>query len=129
MIPELTTSHRVVVFYLPLSKGPFAGADDSGKEYSFDFIAASLHSVLTELDLPSVHLVGESFGGAVAQHFTLQHPDRVASLAIISSLCRTEVTPIVQVTKSKTDPCFVCTPRQPPSHPLIVLFLIITARH
>jgi len=99
VIPELTTSHRVVVFYLPLAPGPFDGASTGGgvgEDYSFDLIVTSLQSVLTELNLPTVHLVGESFGGAVAQHFTLQHPDNVASLSIVSSLCHTEVTPIVQ---------------------------------
>jgi pimeloyl-ACP methyl ester carboxylesterase len=44
----------------------------------------------------TVHVIGESFGGVIAQHFALTRPDAIASLTLISSLCHTELTPIVK---------------------------------
>ena len=41
---------------------------------------------MDELRLSKVHLLGESFGGAVAQHFMLTAPEKVETLTIISSL-------------------------------------------
>lgn len=40
--------------------------------------------MLDHLDVASAHLVGASKGGAVAIDFTLSHPDRVTSLALLA---------------------------------------------
>ncbi|GAA5057720.1 alpha/beta hydrolase [Nocardia callitridis] len=50
---------------------------------SFEDRAAWVEQALAELGLTSVHLVGHSFGGAVAAHHTLGHPGRVASLTLL----------------------------------------------
>ncbi len=39
--------------------------------------------LVTALDLPAVHVVGHSFGGATAAIFAVDHPDRVASLTLL----------------------------------------------
>jgi pimeloyl-ACP methyl ester carboxylesterase len=41
--------------------------------------------VIAALGLPRTHLVGMSIGGAIAQAAALDHPDRVASLTLIST--------------------------------------------
>ena len=41
-------------------------------------------------------MVGESFGGVVAQHFALRHPDWLRSATFISSLCHTELNWVVR---------------------------------
>lgn len=47
--------------------------------YTMSDLADDLVHLLDALDLPSAHLLGTSFGGAVAQHVALRHPERVAS--------------------------------------------------
>lgn len=50
---------------------------------SFDDQAAWVEQVLTGLDLERVHMVGHSFGGAIAAVHALEHPGRVASLTLL----------------------------------------------
>ncbi|GAB3743317.1 alpha/beta hydrolase [Amycolatopsis oliviviridis] len=45
--------------------------------------AAWLTTVLTHLDLPSVHLIGYSFGGWLAANFAARAPERLKSLTVI----------------------------------------------
>ena len=44
-----------------------------------------LLAVLDHLKIQRAHLVGHSFGGAAALDFALLHPDRVASLVLVSA--------------------------------------------
>ncbi|MGW5704782.1 alpha/beta fold hydrolase [Amycolatopsis japonica] len=45
--------------------------------------AAWLSTVLAELDLPSVHLIGYSFGGWLAANLAVRAPERLRSLTVI----------------------------------------------
>ena len=63
----------------PVPPGPWTMRD----------IADDVAELLKELDLPPVHVVGQSFGGLVAQELVLGHPARVASLIISGSSCTT----------------------------------------
>ncbi|RSN61134.1 alpha/beta hydrolase [Amycolatopsis sp. WAC 04182] len=45
--------------------------------------AAWLSTVLAELDLPSVHLIGYSFGGWLAANLAVRAPERLKSLTVI----------------------------------------------
>lgn len=87
VVPELARSHRVILYELPL-KGEAVAADC---EYDFAFLARDVVSVLDELKIERAHVVGESFGGVVAQSVALDAPDRVASLTLISSAPHFEV--------------------------------------
>jgi hypothetical protein len=40
--------------------------------------------------------LGESFGGVIAQIFTSQHPDRVSSMVLLSSLAKTALPPNIE---------------------------------
>lgn len=88
--PNLTPYYQVVVFNLPLH------ARNASEEYSFAHINSELVSMLDKLNLSEVSLVGESFGGIVAQHFALEHPQRLTSMILLSSLTKTELPPEIQ---------------------------------
>lgn len=48
-------------------------------------LAADIAGLLDALEVPRVHVVGASMGGMIAQQFTIDHPERVASLCSIMS--------------------------------------------
>ena len=53
--------------------------------YTTLHMAEDLHGILEHLNLRTVHLVGHSFGGAIALHYTVLHPERIASLTLADS--------------------------------------------
>jgi pimeloyl-ACP methyl ester carboxylesterase len=59
--------------------------DHSSVPYALSDLAADTVGLLDALGLDSVHLVGASMGGMIAQLVALQHPDRVRSLTSIMS--------------------------------------------
>jgi pimeloyl-ACP methyl ester carboxylesterase len=84
IVPELTPQYHVVVYNLPLCA---RGCDESA--YTFEYLASDLHSVISELKLDQITLVGESFGGIIAQHYAHQHSDKLKRMVLMSSLART----------------------------------------
>ena len=59
-------------------------------EISIDTYADDLHSLLGELDIDRINLIGFSLGSAVALGFTLRHPEIVSSLVLMSGFCKAE---------------------------------------
>ncbi len=55
------------------------------KDASLKGLSAALLGFMDALGIAKAHLVGHSMGGAVALRTAIDHPDRVASLALISS--------------------------------------------
>ncbi|MFI6536918.1 alpha/beta fold hydrolase [Nonomuraea sp. NPDC050547] len=53
--------------------------------YTLGDLADDLVALLDALGLQRAHLLGTSFGGAVAQHVALRHPGRVASLILVAT--------------------------------------------
>lgn len=53
--------------------------------YTLGDLADDLVALLDALGLQRAHLLGTSFGGAVAQHAALRHPERVASLILVAT--------------------------------------------
>lgn len=49
-----------------------------------------LLQLLDRLKVQSVHVVGHSWGGLVAQRLALEHPDRVATLTLVDSSVRSD---------------------------------------
>lgn len=100
VIPQLTPSFDLVVFRLPLR--PTTMSED---QYTFDYICSRLHQVVEPIYMknagndPSrgqpIHLVGESFGGVVAQWYTSLYPDHVSTLVLLSSLAKTDLPPAI----------------------------------
>ena len=55
-------------------------------DYTISSFARDLGSVLDELRITKLHLVGFSLGGLIVQQFALDNPDRLNSLVILSSI-------------------------------------------
>jgi pimeloyl-ACP methyl ester carboxylesterase len=72
---------RVVAWDMP---GYGASASPDGP-LSFGALADAVAQLIDLVAAERAHVVGLSFGGMVAQHAALRHPDRVASLALLSS--------------------------------------------
>jgi pimeloyl-ACP methyl ester carboxylesterase len=56
--------------------------------YTTADLVADLHGLLNHLELDQVHLVGHSFGGAVALHYAVLYPERVKSLTLADARIR-----------------------------------------
>jgi len=53
--------------------------------YTFGQHVQDLAALLDCLEVGKVHLIGTSYGGEVALHFAVEHPQRVSSLCVIDS--------------------------------------------
>lgn len=62
--------------------------------YGMAELADDLAGFITVLGLPSAHILGTSFGGALAQHIALRHPDKVRALILVCT------TPTVNLTST-----------------------------
>jgi pimeloyl-ACP methyl ester carboxylesterase len=58
---------------------------DTAPVYGLEDMASDVVGLLDSLELPSVHVVGQSMGGMVAQLLAISHPERVRSLCTIYS--------------------------------------------
>jgi len=58
------------------------------KGYTTQQLAEDMVSLVKHLGLSSIHIVGSSTGGAIAQYIALDYPDVVRSLVISSSFAR-----------------------------------------
>jgi pimeloyl-ACP methyl ester carboxylesterase len=58
---------------------------DADMPYRLDALAGDAIGVLDASGVERAHVVGYSMGGAIAQLLALDHPDRVASLVLVSS--------------------------------------------
>ena len=87
VVPELVRDFFVVVYDLPLYHG---------QNYTFSHLANDVASALDDLAIERASIIGESFGGVVAQHVALEHSERVEALVLLSSLAKTELTAVVK---------------------------------
>jgi 3-oxoadipate enol-lactonase len=93
--PALSPNYQVIKYYLPLLEE----ANELGEKYTFDFIAADMKKILDELGIKKTHVIGESFGGAVAQTFALNYQAMVNKLVVLSSASEFTLSPKVKVQK------------------------------
>src|SRR5947199_5799988 len=76
------SGHRVVA-YDARGHGRSSPAPDPGA-YGYDELAADLAATLDALAIERAVLVGASMGGHTLLRYALDHPDRVAALAVIT---------------------------------------------
>jgi pimeloyl-ACP methyl ester carboxylesterase len=58
--------------------------------YTLEDMAQDSAELITALDLPSVHVVGQSMGGMIAQEIAINHPEMVRSLTLIYTCARAD---------------------------------------
>lgn len=80
-VSEFSKSYRVVTLDL---RG-HGQTDKPPGPYSIPMMAKDVKGLLQTLNLPPVHLVGLSLGGAVAFQFAIDFPDWVKTLTIVNS--------------------------------------------
>ncbi len=80
-LPLQEAGFRPLALDLPgFGKSPY-----DGRGWSVERCAAQLAALLNDLGLESVHVVGLSMGGVVAQRFALNYPRRVRKLVLVST--------------------------------------------
>ncbi|HXZ18257.1 MAG TPA: alpha/beta hydrolase, partial [Roseiarcus sp.] len=82
-IPTLSKTYRVIA---PDMVG-FGFTDrPKGAKYSKDLWVRQAIGLLDALGIDKVHVVGNSFGGAIALAMAIRHPERVGRLALMGSV-------------------------------------------
>ena len=87
-VESLSTSYRVYT-YDNRDVGE-TGSGGNATHYGIDQFARDAAGLIEALDLGSMHVIGASMGGAIAQELALQRPDIVRTLQIVCSWARTD---------------------------------------
>jgi pimeloyl-ACP methyl ester carboxylesterase len=82
---RLAAGSRFVIRYDHRDTGRSVSYEPGAPPYALRDLVADGVGLLDALGLPRAHLVGMSMGGAIAQIAALDHPDRVASLTLVST--------------------------------------------
>lgn len=77
-IKPLSSKYKMITVDL-LDQGK---SDSSESQYTIDIQAEILENFLNRLGLNKIHLVGMSYGGKIAQTFTIKYQDKVESLVL-----------------------------------------------
>jgi pimeloyl-ACP methyl ester carboxylesterase len=62
-------------------------SDKPVEGYAIANMARDIRGLLDELEITRIHLLGYSMGGAIAQEFVRQFPERVSSLILCATMC------------------------------------------
>jgi len=82
---RLAAGPRFVIRYDGRDAGRSVTYERGAPQYALHDLVADSVGLLDTLGLTSAHLVGMSLGAAIGQLLALDHPDRVASLTLVSS--------------------------------------------
>ncbi|MGB0747550.1 MAG: alpha/beta fold hydrolase [Magnetospiraceae bacterium] len=82
-LPELATKFRVIA---PDMVGFGFSDRPEGITYNMDNWVDQAVALMDALNLEKAHLVGNSFGGALAMALAIRHPDRVKRLVLMGSV-------------------------------------------
>jgi pimeloyl-ACP methyl ester carboxylesterase len=82
---RLAAGSRLVIRYDHRDTGRSISYEPGAPEYTFADLVDDAVGLLDSLGVARAHLVGMSMGGAIAQLAALNHPERVASLTLVST--------------------------------------------
>jgi len=83
VLPALAENFRVLA---PDMVGFGFSERPANIQYGVQTWADQVVGLMDTLELPTAHLVGNSFGGAIALRIATQHPDRVGKLVLMGSM-------------------------------------------
>lgn len=83
VLPALAENFRVLA---PDMVGFGFSERPANIKYGVQTWADQVVGLMDTLELPTTHLVGNSFGGAIALRIATQHPDRVGKLVLMGSM-------------------------------------------
>jgi len=83
VLPALAENFRVVA---PDMAGFGFSERPANIDYSVQTWADQVVGLMDTLDMPKAHLIGNSFGGAIALRIATQHPDRAGKLVLLGSM-------------------------------------------
>ncbi len=83
VIPQLRDHYRVIA---PDMVGFGFSERPQGIQYTLDVWVAQAVGLMDKLGLEKAHVVGNSFGGAIALALAIRHPERVDRLALMGSV-------------------------------------------
>lgn len=72
--------------------------------YSYDMMAADVVGILNTVGIEKSHILGLSMGGNIAQHFTLNYPEKVINLILGCTTCGGSHNVAVQTTTEGVKP-------------------------
>ena len=82
LLEEIRGRYRIIVPDLP----GFGGSTREIEDYSIETHARYVDQLLAELEVPAAHILGYSMGGGVGLELYDENPERVQSLALVSSI-------------------------------------------
>src|SRR5947208_12320633 len=82
---RLEAGGRFVIRYDHRDTGRSTSSPPGEPGYGMPDLVADVVALLDELEVRRAHLVGISMGGGIAQRMAVAHPDRVASLTLLST--------------------------------------------
>jgi pimeloyl-ACP methyl ester carboxylesterase len=80
-IPYFARSHRVIAMDLP----GFGQSEMPAKDISISGYADTIDALMTELDIETAQIVGNSMGGFIGAELAIQHPARVERLVLVAA--------------------------------------------
>jgi pimeloyl-ACP methyl ester carboxylesterase len=82
---RLAAGPRLVIRYDLRDTGQSVTYEPGVPAYGGEDLVADAVGILDALDVARAHVVGISMGGGIAQHLAVRHPERVASLILMST--------------------------------------------
>jgi pimeloyl-ACP methyl ester carboxylesterase len=82
---QLAGGGRFVIRYDARDTGESTTSPAGAPDYTADDMLADIVGLLDVLEIDRAHVAGVSMGGGMAQWLALEHPDRVATLTLIST--------------------------------------------
>lgn len=84
ILPQLAAKYQVIVF----DNRGVGQSDKPDIPYTIDMMAEDAAGLLHELGIEQAHMLGTSMGGRIAVALTLQHPQLVKDLILVSTVVK-----------------------------------------